>query len=339
MQPQNNARTATALVTGATGAVGPALVRRLVSNGYRVRVLARNLPETGLLPGCVEFMEGNITDRRLLDEAVAGMNLIFHMAALLHLNNPPPSLQREYERVNVEGTRRLVEAARKAGSDRMIFFSTINVYGPTPPGLIFDEDAPLRPVDPYAASKVRGEEIVLSGVNAVVLRLAAVYGPRMKGNYRRMAAALHKGLFCPVGSGENRRTLVFDEDAAAAALVAAIHPAAPGRIFNVTDGEVHTLREIIAAICRVLDRRYPLLSLPYPAVLAGSGIIEDLFRFCGIRAPLNRALVNKLVEEAAVSGARLQNQLGYRPEYDLESGWQRTLQGFTADRKGGSGRS
>ena len=119
-------------------------------------------------------------------------------------------LKQEYERINVEGTRRLVRAARRAGCSRMIFFSTINVYGSTPPGQIFDEDAPLRPADDYAASKACGEEIVLSGIDAVVLRLAAVYGPRMKGNYRRMAGALRRRLFFPVGRGENRRTLVFD---------------------------------------------------------------------------------------------------------------------------------
>lgn len=325
-----------ALVTGATGAVGPALVRRLAKSGYRVRTLSRRRPGPGMLPAGVECMTGEITDRELLREAAADMDLVFHLAALLHVNNPPPSMQQEYERINVEGTRRLVQAADEAGCRRVVFFSTINVYGPTPPGQLFDEGAPLRPADAYAVSKVRGEEIVLSGTSAVVLRLAAVYGPRMKGNYRRMAGALRRRLFLPVGSGENRRTLIYDEDAAAAALAAAVHPAAPGKIYNVTDGGVHTLRGIIAAICAALNRRYPLISLPYPAVLAGSGMVEDLARLCRVRAPLNRALVQKLVEESAASGERLRRELGFRSEYDLERGWQKAVQAFAAARGGGS---
>lgn len=326
MTQQKNGEGAIALVTGATGAVGPALVRRLVGNGYRVRALARKEPEQGLLPGAVEIFKGDISDGRSLDEAVAGADFIFHLAALLHINSPDPSMQNEYERINVDGTRRLVQAARKAGTGRMVFFSTINVYGSTPQGQIFDEETPLHPADYYSSSKASGEETVLNGMEAAVLRLAAVYGPRMKGNYRSMAAALRRGLFCPVGSGKNRRTLVFIEDVAAAALLAATHPEAAGKIFNVTDGEVHTLRRIIAAICRAQGKRYPLFSLPHGAALAGAAMIEDICRFCGAPAPLNRALVRKMVEEVAVSGAKLQEKLGFRPEYDLERGWKLALQ-------------
>ena len=339
MQQQKKEGAAVALVTGATGAVGPSLVRRLVGAGYRVRVLARNLPEPGLFPDKVEFVKGDITcEGPLLEEAAAGAELVFHLAALLHVNNPAPSMREEYERINVQGTRRLVEAACKAGVRRMIFFSTINVYGPTPPGQIFDEDAPLRPADDYSASKARGEEAVFSGMEAVVLRLAAVYGPRLKGNYRTMAAALRRRLFYPVGSGKNRRTLVYVDDVAAAALLAAAHPEAAGKIFNVTDGEVHTLREIIAAICSAQGRRYPLISLPYSTVLAGAGMIEDVFKLFCLRPPLSRALVNKMVEEAAVSGDRMQGELGFRPEYDLERGWKLTLQGSAPVSERGSGR-
>ena len=338
MKQLQQAERGTALVTGATGAVGPVLVRRLAGSGYRVRALARRMPGPGVLPAGVECMTGEITDQGLLDRAAAGADLVFHLAALLHVNSPPASLKQEYERINVEGTRRLVRAARRAGCSRMIFFSTINVYGSTPPGQIFDEDAPLRPADDYAASKACGEEIVLSGIDAVVLRLAAVYGPRMKGNYRRMAGALRRRLFFPVGRGENRRTLVFDEDAASAALVAAVHPEASGKIYNVTDGRVHRLREIIAAICAALDRRYPLITLPYPVVLAGSGAVEDLARLCGARVPLNRALAKKMVEESAVSGEKMRSELGYSSGYDLERGWRKTVQAFAADRReGGAG--
>jgi nucleoside-diphosphate-sugar epimerase len=75
---------------------------------------------------------------------------------------------------------------------------------------------------------------------------------------------LRRGVFLPVGRGVNRRTLVYEEDVASAALLAAVHAAAAGRIYNVTDGEVHTFREIAAVICDVLDRRPPSWHVPIP---------------------------------------------------------------------------
>ena len=92
--------------------------------------------------------------------------------------------------------------------------------------------------------------------------LGAVYGSRIKGNYERLTHALARHRFIPIGSGLNRRTLVYDKDVGRAAVLAVSHPAAAGRVFNVTDGTFHTLNEIIESICSALGRKPPRLSLP-----------------------------------------------------------------------------
>nr|MCU0494640.1 NAD-dependent epimerase/dehydratase family protein [Chloroflexaceae bacterium] len=160
---------------------------------------------------------------------------------------------------------------------------------------------------------------------AVVLRLAAVYGPRMKGNYARLLRALRRGLFVPVGAGHNRRTLVHEADVAQALLLAAEHPAAPGQVFNVTDGTTPPFRAILAAMAAAVGRTPPRLHLPVaPLRLALAGL-ERGVGLVGKRSPLGPATLAKLLEDVAVSGAKIQRELGFHPTYDIASGWRETV--------------
>jgi nucleoside-diphosphate-sugar epimerase len=153
------------------------------------------------------------------------------------------------------------------------------------------------------------------------LRLAAVYGARVKGNYQRLLAALARGRFLPIGKGATRRTLVYDRDVAAAALLVLYHPAAAGQIYNVTDGDVHTLHEITLAICAALNRRPPRLHIPVPPVRLLVALLEDALALAGRTSPLGRATLDKYLEEMIVDGSCLQQTLGFTPGYSLAAGW------------------
>src|SRR4030043_2241388 len=122
-----------------------------------------------------------------------------------------------------------------------------------------------------------------------VLRLGAVYGSRIKGNYERRTHALARHRFISVGSGLNRRTLVYDKDIGRAAVLAVSHPAAAGRIFNVTDGEFHTLNEIIESICSALGRKPARWSLPAGLSRVLAGVIEKAGHLMGLKTPDIRA--------------------------------------------------
>jgi len=310
-----------ALVTGGTGVVGPVVVRRLVDAGFNVRTLIwGEPPPAGVLPDEVVQFPGDVNDRGALGEALRGVDVVFHLAAKLHVNNPAPSLRQQYQRVNVDGTRCLADVAADAGVKRLVHFSTINVYGPsTPPG-IFDETSPLNCDSWYAETKHQSEEIVLDRLPATVLRMAAIYGPRMKGNYVHLLAALRAGRYVPIGPGTNRRTLVHQEDVAEAALLAATRPEAVGQIYNVSDGEIHTLDEIVAAICHALGRHSPRIRLPVAPVKTCASMVDLGLRCLG-RRPFARATVGKLLEDMAVDAGKIQRELGYRARYDLEAGW------------------
>jgi len=99
-----------------------------------------------------------------------------------------------------------------------------------------------------------------------------------------------------------------------------------GRVFNVTDGTFHTLNEIIDSICAALGRKPPRLSLPIGPVRWAVSILENAGRMIGYQSPIGRATINKYTEDIAVSSQRIQTELGFKPQYDLQSGWRETIQ-------------
>lgn len=318
------------LITGATGAVGPTVVNAFHAAGYAIRTLSLDPPPAGIWPDNVETQIGDVTEASDVQSAMQGVDAVIHMAALLHIVNPPPTLQGKYERINVGGTATVVAAAIQAGVKRVVLFSTIAVYGPSN-GRILTEDTPPCPDTFYAQTKLAAEKIVLEakgsdgGKIGTVLRLGAVYGSRIKGNYERLTHALARHRFIPIGDGLNRRTLVYDKDVARAALLAISHPGAAGRVFNVTDGRFHTLNEIIESICFALGRKSPILSLPLGPVRFAAGIVEDIARLVGRQPPIMRATIDKYTEDVAVDSRRIQDELGFVPCYNLAAGWKETI--------------
>ena len=157
------------------------------------------------------------------------------------------------------------------------------------------------------------------------MRLGAVYGSRIKGNYERLTQALARNRFIPIGSGLNRRTLVYDKDVGRAAALAVSHPVAAGKVFNVTDGEFHTLNEIIESICSALGRKPPGLSLPVGPTRTLIGLAEKGSQFIGLKPLVTKAIIDKYTEDIAVDGSLIQKELGFMPQYDLKIGWEETI--------------
>lgn len=315
------------LVTGASGAVGPVLVRRLQADGHDVAVFCRR---PGLLrwPARVVAHTGDVLEPDSLRAAMSRIEVVFHLAAMLHVPNPTPDMRAEYQRVNVDGTRTVIESAAAAGARRVVFFSTIAVYGRTG-GRLVDETTTPAPDNLYAETKLAAEDIVLrargdhGGALGAVLRVAAVYGGRVRGNYDRLVRALNRRRFIPIGGGHNRRTLVFDEDLADAALATATGPSA-GRIFNVSDGEFHQMSEIIGAISEALGRRPPRFRIPVRPAQSIASVLDGVCR--ASRLPLAiRPAIDTYVSDIAVDATLIQNHLGWHPRTTLREGWKRAV--------------
>lgn len=311
------------LVTGATGAIGPRVVEAMAAT-HDVRTLSRRPPDSGVFPTPVTAFVGDVADAQAVRRAAEGADVIVHLAALLHIVDPPAAMRSEYERINVGGTSAVMAAAVAENVSRVVFMSTIAVYGSRAVVGLVNEESPTTPDTFYGETKLSAEKVALAAHRAdgvplaTVLRSAAVYGPRVKGNYERLVHALAKGRFMPIGPGDNRRTVIFEADLAAATALAATHHQAAGRIYNVSDGAPHPMRDIIAAICTALGRKPPRWHAPVAPVrtaLSLAAVIDQ-------RLP---RMLDKYLEEAAVDATRIRDELGFRAAATLEEGWAATI--------------
>lgn len=312
--------TTIAAVTGATGFIGPAVIGALLGDGCAVRALSRReMPSH--VPAGLTIVLGDIGEESRLRSLFSGADVVHHLAGLAHTSRRGA----DFAGVNVGGTRNVVRAASAAGVRHVVFYSTIAVYGATAGGDALDEESPLRPDTDYARSKAEAERAVRDslGDGATILRLAAVYGPGLKGNYLRLTRAILGGRYLGIGPGTNRRTLVFLEDVGLAARL--VTRAGPGteRVYNVTDGAVHPVRDIVATIARCAGKEPPRGFLPVPMARIGARLLEPL-RVVGLPASPS-ALVEKYLEDVAVLGERIQAELGFQPRVDLREGWCRVV--------------
>ena len=317
------------LITGATGALGPTVVNVLFNKGYRIRVFSLDPLRNASFPSEVEVIYGDITKEKM-DTVLKGIDGVVHMAALLHINNPSPDMIPKYEEVNVAGTENVVRSSIVARVRRIVFFSTIAVYGNTE-GRIADESSPTKPAGFYAKTKLRAEKIVLNAKNSdghpigTVLRFGSVYGPRVKGNYYYLLKAISKGMFIPIGKGGNRRSLVFENDVPQAVIRALEHESAPGNVYNVTDGNLYTVEQIIESIYAALGKKPPKMRLPVLPIHRLYALFEDGCNILGIRPRFGRWTLEKYTEDAAVNSKKIMTELGFVPYYDLKKGWQETV--------------
>jgi nucleoside-diphosphate-sugar epimerase len=237
------------LVTGATGFIGGRLAERLVlEHGAEVRALVRNLAGAARLARFpVTVLRGDVTDPAALAEAARGCDLVFHCAY------GTSGSQKHRAWVNTEGTRRVLEAARTAGARRVVYLSTLMVYGQTGDGDL-DETAPRRKFgNPYSDSKLEAERIALtSGVPVSVLQPTAVYGPYGGVWTEAVLKALKTGRQILVNGGDGFGNAVYVDDLVSAMLLAAVKEAAVGEAFLISGEEPVTWREMYGRFERML---------------------------------------------------------------------------------------
>lgn len=315
------------LVTGATGVLGVPLVRELLRGNYDVRILTRDTAAARLFNERIEIVAGDLSNTATLAKACEAVNYVFHFAAKLHVNNPAARLDGKYHETNVRATAQLLELARLNQVEKFVFASTISVYGAGDGATVFDETSALKPTGVYAETKAAAEKLVLSEDFGVVLRFAAVYGSRMKGNYPRLLRALKKRRFFFVGDALNRRTLIHHDDAARAAVLAA-EQAAGKTLYNATDNRFYAFREIVVQMARALGAPAPTVRLPLAPFRHALFLLETVDRALRLDSGLNRGLLDKLIEDAAVSNLKMQREIGFEPQYDLATGWREAVNAF-----------
>ena len=312
------------LVTGASGYLGARLVARARASGFQVVCVDQIARES-----CGQHLRADISKAGPWQNAFCGVHTVFHLAGKAHAVSEFRQDEAEYFRVNTDGTRFTLEAARRAGAQRFVLFSSVKAMsrshaasqlGVTPDRPLDESDA-VEPDTPYGRSKLAAEALVLAGgyvPEPVVLRLCDVYGPASKGNLQQMLAAVARRRFPPLPRVPNRRSMVHVDDVLAAATLAASHQAAVHNVFIVSDGRAYSTEEILAQMRRAIG--HPPISRAAPlAIYRALGVVGDhLGRIRGRRFVFDTNTLTSLLDSSWFSSAKIERLLGFRPEWNLE---------------------
>ncbi len=306
------------LVTGATGFIGGRVVEKLHrEHSARVRALVRDLPRAVRVARFpVELVPGDVTDAASVQDAARGCDVVIHCA----YGNRGDAEERH--RVNVDGTRNVLEAALASGAARVVHLSTVMVYGVPDDGTL-DETAPRRRCgDRYADTKLEAEELVLRyhhdrGLPVSVIQPTAVYGPFAPSWTERVLKQLTTGLVPLVNGGSGVLNTVYVDDAADAVLLAAVREEAVGEAFLISGAAV-TYGEFYGRFERMLGevRTVPLSE---EECLARWAEGED-----GRIHRLAPVWIRYQARTTRVSTEKARRSLGYRPAIDFETGMRLT---------------
>jgi nucleoside-diphosphate-sugar epimerase len=266
------------LVTGGGGFIGRALCAHLAEQGIAHIAAVRSLASQKEVPQSQVTALGDFAAAEWGD-ALTGVDAIVHLAGRAHVPagrdaDPTPHIV-----ANVHVTRRLLDAAVKAGVRRVVFASTVKVYGETTElGRPFRAGDPSHPEDAYARSKAEAENVLWqvcrsSGIEGVVLRLPLTYGPGVKGNFLLLLEAIAKGRRLPFAGLANRRTLLYVGNAVSAIETALRSPALTGETLPIADAQSVSTPDLIIKIARPLGVTPRLSRLPTSVLRAGAALM------------------------------------------------------------------
>lgn len=313
-----------ALVTGATGFVGSHLVDALLGRGHQVTALIRSPAKAaGLADRGVRLVKGDLADLAAIEEAVAGQQAVYHVAALTGAVN-----EAEFLEANREGTRRIAEAAARAGDlARLVLVSSGAAGGPARTGAPRDTGDPDRPVTMYGRSKLAAEEVVrLAPVPWTILRPPAVYGPRDRDGFLPVfRAAARYGIVPVFGDGSQELSLVHAADLATACMAAATSNATAGETYYVNHPEVITSAELARRVGEAVGRPVRIVPLPHwltRSALALTGTWAALRRQ---RTILRADKANEFVQPAWTGDpSRFMAATGWSPSREHAAGFAET---------------
>jgi len=314
------------LVTGATGLVGNNVVRQLLAKDVGVRALVRQtspVGDTALAGLAVERVAGGLGDEAALERAMGGVSCVVHSAAFVHCGWKHGDEMRE---INVEGTRRIARAARRAGA-RLVHVSSVAAIGLRPDGAPADEESPpgVMPECPYVVTKREAELAVLAevdrGLDAVIVNPVYMLGPwdwKPSSGRMLLEVAAGKGLFAPPGGND-----FVDVRDVAAGIIAAVEKGRTGRRY-ILGGHGLSYLDAWRVMARVTGRMQPMGFAPKPFVRLAGWVGDLAAAFRRREGDVNSAATTMSMLDHNFSCRRAHDELGYsfRPLDDtVQDAW------------------
>jgi len=318
------------LVTGGTGFTGKALVKRLIDEGHEVVALdyKEGLKTEELRGWGAKVVIGSVTDREIVEQCMAGVEVVHHLAAAFRELDVPNTYYRE---INVEGTKNVLEVARAHKVKKFIYCSTCGVHGniDDPPG---GEDAPIQPADYYQQTKYEAEPIVneynQNGMKTVILRPAAIYGPGDPERFFMIFKRVARGSFPMCGNGKTYYHPLYIDNLVDAFMLAMEDGKGEGGTYLIADEEYVEIKEIVKKTGEALNidvkiKYYPII----PLIIVGH-IFEKVCKPFRITPPIFPRRVDWYRQNRAFKIDKAKKDLGYKPKVGLDEGLKRTGQWY-----------
>jgi dihydroflavonol-4-reductase len=316
------------LITGATGFIGPYLVRKLLSLGHSCRCLVRSVSKanTVLEPG-VELIEGDVTDKSTLKGIASGIDAVFHLATLGHTHNFDTPREM-FHQVNVRGTVNIMDEALAAGVKKVVHCSSVAAMGICK-DIPSNEESECLPHNPYGESKLGAEKEVIrlvtdKGLPAIIIRFSMVYGPGDRRDILKLTRFAKKGLIPRIGKGTKLTPLIHVEDAVNG-LILAMERGKTGEIYLITNAQSERFDNIIKIIKEALG--VSGLSIPVPewAALFAASVIEWMSKILGKSPLVTRKNIESTIADRVFSIEKAKRELGFEPIIDPEKGLRDTV--------------
>ena len=308
------------LVTGATGFIGSRVAIELVKKGARVRALARNpAKSSGLGIAGISVVIGDMTDPGSLERAVQGCRAVFHFAGTTNEFKP----KAHFERVNIDGTRLLAEAALRERVERFIHMSTVWVYGlRSGPGICETSECKESGLA-YSDTKLEAERVVRRLIDerdlpAIILQPSEVYGPGDPNWTARPLDLIKTGRMVLADGGRGFVQPVFIDDLVQGVLAAAENGSL-GETYILCGPDVVTIREYFSCLARMLGKKR-LPSLPGRLALGTAALAEWAARIFRRPPVFTRQEVLSTMATATYDGRKAEGELGFVPKTTLAEG-------------------
>ncbi len=306
-------------VTGAAGFIGRALGRRYRAAGWTVRGVDRVAD-----PADAQIVAGDVTEPGEWVDGLVGADLVIHTAALVS----NAAALADGWRVNVGGTRRVVEAAAAAGVGRLVHFSSAAVYGHHRAGRV-DEHEPVRLSGAvYGDTKIASEQVVLQAhaageISATIVRPSDVYGPGSRPWTILPVQMLRARQVLLPAHGTGSFVPVYVDDLVDGVVAAAAAERGAGQVFNLSGGRAVETREFLGHYCRMLGIGPPRTAST-PVAVAVAEVMGRALRLAGRASEANAATMRMLAATGDVSIDKARLLLGWEPAVDLDEGMRRT---------------
>jgi len=315
------------LVTGATGFIGTHLVKALVEKGRDVRCLVRKTSNTTYLKKLgVELVYGDLLDRESLIDALKDIDIIHHLASEVYSKKAS-----DFYRINVVGTKNLLEACTNKSIKKFIYLSSIAVNGvPNGKRILINEKSPCYPFTPYGKSKLVAENLILShfhngGISVAIIRAPVVYGPGQPYILTKIFRNISKGKTTYViGNGNNLRSLCYVDNLIQGMLLAECNTNSSNPVYVISDKKVYTFNEILEAIAEAAKVNIQKFYLPSFIADFGKYIFNILIKVFKVYS-LDLYSILTMNIDLGCDISKSEKELGYKPLINLEEGMKRTF--------------